>query len=345
MKQNQRIDGLFVPFSFQEHNGLTHFKKLLLSQIAAFKGCRNTDAELGEMLGVSAKTVGNNLSSLRASNLVSSYKKEGKRILNANLQFSENRGSWIPTEALTDPDLSPTDKLLLGNIASMQRKKDGCYASNFHFAKVLNITVQRVKDILTKLRSMGWVKSIEEAGRRLLSIAKGIFQFPANKTCTPRKQDGLHSKKNKKKNILPIGEKSSLSINEKLKTIIQKTGWLKKRVEQKGMDTAAIVTDLLKTNFQWVSENAARAYLRDFIERKTAAANVQSHAAAAAITERYREFFLKMPSIPQLQMLCTAADQYGVNKVRYHINLIGIGNDATKFNAASVIQNLQNNVE
>lgn len=332
--------GLFVPFLVQEIEA-TNTAKLILSQILALKDCTATDVELGAMVGVSAKTIANNLTTLRGLGLIESYNREGKRIINADL-LTTDWGFWIPAAALSDASLNPTDKVLLGNIHSMGKLKKGCMAGNGWLARIAGVTVGRVKNILTKLRSMGWVKSVENAGKRLLQIAKELAQLPAKVTCTSRKSDGLPLYKNKEKTILPNGENPSFSINQKIEAVILKTGWLKKQVIERGLDAADLAADLLKSGFTFISENAARSYLKDFIGRKSAAVTIAEHPAAAAISERYAEFFHKKPSLSQLQVLLAAADQYGVNKVRYHINILGIGNDITKHNAAGVISSLKN---
>lgn len=335
-------NGLFVPFLIQEITTINNTAKIILAQIAALGDCVATDNEIGELLGLSSKTVSNNLTGLKNASLVETYRKEGRRVMVANVTTS-NRGTWIPAAALTDPGLSVTDKLLLGHINSLANSQKGCIASNFWLAKVVGVTVGRVKNILTRLRSLGWVKSIENAGKRLLAIAKEIAKLPEKNTCTSRKSDGLHSIKIKRKTLLPAGEKTPLSINEKIESVIEKTGWLKKQAIDKGLNFKALAAELLQSGFQWVGENAARSYLKDFIARRAVALDVSKHPAAGPIAERYRQFFGAAPSLPQLAKLLDAADVYGVHRVRYAINIIGVGHDAGQFNAGSVVNFLQKN--
>jgi Mn-dependent DtxR family transcriptional regulator len=332
--------GLFVPFTVQERDDLTSTQKLIVSQIAALKDCDKTDGELSEMLQMSSKTISNNLTRLRSLDIVSSYRDKGKRVLTSSIQHT-NRGSWIPSEIIADTDLSPTEKLLLGNINSMQHCKKGCYASNFHFAKVLGVTVQRVKDILSKLRASGWVQCIKRAGKRLLSICKSLAQLPGKNTCTSRKNDGIHSNKIKRKKILPVGEKSSFSISDKIQNVIKKTDWLYREVKQTGSTPADFTSDLLKTGFQYISDNATRAFSKDRIHRIKTAQKVMQHPAADHIADRYKKYFHNSPSPDQLGRLVAAADQYTVEKVAYAINVIGINSDQTKYNASGVISFLK----
>lgn len=339
-KANAPNDGLFVPFVIQELPNLNNTCKLTLAQILAFKDCRKTNAELGEVLAISEKTIGGVLATLKRAGLLTTGRRDGVRLLVANVS-SSGRGSWLPGEAVAALELSSTDKVLLANIYSLGNCKKGCLASNFHLARVAGVTVQRVKDILTKLRSLGWIADNWKDGKRCLTIAQGLNPLPEKKTCTAQKQDALHSNQNKEKRILAKAENDLLSIDKKIEAVIQKTGWLNTQVKQSGLNAATITADLLQSGFVFVSENAARTYLKDFLGRKSSAAASREHQHAAAIIERCKDFWGAAPSHSQLAKLCALADKYGVHPVRYSINLLGISGDAFKFNAAAVFADLQ----
>lgn len=333
--------GLFLPFAIQELE-IGNTGKLILSQINALGRCTDNDSTLAARLGIAAKTVSNNLTSLRAAGLLETWRENGGRVLRSIVRFS-NLGSWLPSCAVNSADLTPTEKILIANVASLSKCSKGCIASNTHLAKIAGVTLQRVKDIISRLRSLGWLESLLQSGRRVISIAAKWLDVPVKNTCTSRKNDAPHSIENKEKPILAVAEKSTLPIDRKIESVIEKTGWLKSGIAAKGLSAAAIAADLLRTGFVFVSENAARAYIKDFLGRKDAAAAVVQHAAAAPIAERYKEFFKQQPSPQQLAKLCEAADKYGVHRVRYVINILGVNGDAFKFNAAAVVAELQKN--
>ena len=92
-------------------------------------------------------------------------------------------GIFIPVEVLDDPRLSGTDKLLLAEIDALRgENNEGCYASNAYLGKVVGVSAVRAKDIITKLRQLGYVETISFDGRhrRLRTslhhkLADGLF--------------------------------------------------------------------------------------------------------------------------------------------------------------------------
>ena len=69
------------------------------------------------------------------------------------------KGVFIPKKVWLDERLSPTQKFLLCEIDAMSDGKDEpCYASNTHFSKHLQISTGTVKNILTKLIKLGYLK-------------------------------------------------------------------------------------------------------------------------------------------------------------------------------------------
>lgn len=87
------------------------------------------------------------------------------------------RGVWIPAEVWTDENLSFTLKGLLVEIDSLDCEPDGCYASNTHFAKFLNIDRQYVSQLISKLCEMEYVRLESFDGRKrvLRSLMKKVY--------------------------------------------------------------------------------------------------------------------------------------------------------------------------
>jgi len=58
----------------------------------------------------------------------------------------------IPYFILTDKKLSPTAKLVYGEISALANKEGYCFASNAHIAEIFNISARTVSRIITKLK-------------------------------------------------------------------------------------------------------------------------------------------------------------------------------------------------
>lgn len=67
-------------------------------------------------------------------------------------------GMFIPAEIWLHQDLNITEKCLIAEIVSLNKYADGCFASNAHFSKILNLSKNRVSTILNKLQEKGWIK-------------------------------------------------------------------------------------------------------------------------------------------------------------------------------------------
>lgn len=78
----------------------------------------------------------------------------------------EFQGVWIPREIYLREDLSWTEKILLIEIQNFCNGEKGCFASNEYFAKFLNCSVGSIANMLTKLRNLGLVETINFDGRK-----------------------------------------------------------------------------------------------------------------------------------------------------------------------------------
>lgn len=86
------------------------------------------------------------------------------------------KGVWIPKVIYLNKELTPTEKLLIAEIDSLDSGK-GCYASNEHFADQLNVTLGALKNNLTKLEKRGVITRHKAKGKRYISINKRSFLY------------------------------------------------------------------------------------------------------------------------------------------------------------------------
>lgn len=74
-------------------------------------------------------------------------------------------GYFMPVELIEDKRLNWTERALVAEIHALGKGPMGCTASNRHFASQLDLSEQRVVDILTKLRKLGYVRTSGFDGR------------------------------------------------------------------------------------------------------------------------------------------------------------------------------------
>jgi len=114
------------------------------------------------------------------------------------------KGIWVPIEILRDHSLTMQEKLVLLEIGQlMELDNKQCYASNEHFAKLLNVSRKSVSNTISNLVKKGEI-SVELSDRnhkRLLSIKSGQ---PSIKSGQPSIKSG-ESKDNKTNNRTVIG--------------------------------------------------------------------------------------------------------------------------------------------
>lgn len=79
------------------------------------------------------------------------------------------KGVFIPAELWLDEDLSPMELLLMTEIDSLD-KKNGCHATNKHFANFLDLTTGRISQMINSLAKRGHlVLSYERNGKQIVS--------------------------------------------------------------------------------------------------------------------------------------------------------------------------------
>lgn len=88
------------------------------------------------------------------------------------------KGIWIPAEIWLREDLNATEKMVIAEIHSLSNQRQGCYASNNHFAKITGLSTSRCSAIINKLKKDGMLKieyiykkdSPKEIERRTMKI-------------------------------------------------------------------------------------------------------------------------------------------------------------------------------
>ena len=86
----------------------------------------------------------------------------------------EFKGVWIPKEIWLDEVITPLQKMMLAEIISLSKDGKGCYASNAYLARFLRQKEKTIKNNLTELRELGWIRDISFDGRtRFFDVVTG----------------------------------------------------------------------------------------------------------------------------------------------------------------------------
>lgn len=92
------------------------------------------------------------------------------------------QGVWIPAERWLDRTLSPVEKVMLGEISSLETDARGCYATNAHFAEFFNLSISRVSEIISGLANRGLLSvQLIRDGKRIVERRIRLidrFDFP-----------------------------------------------------------------------------------------------------------------------------------------------------------------------
>ena len=77
------------------------------------------------------------------------------------------KGVWLPKEILDSPDLTPTEKVLLAIIESLDDEEaGGCYASNEYLGNRLGVTEKMASWTISNLKKKGYLAQTKFDGRR-----------------------------------------------------------------------------------------------------------------------------------------------------------------------------------
>lgn len=75
------------------------------------------------------------------------------------------KGIWIPAEVWLDERLTALDKMILGEISSLDTG-EGCYASNKYLAEFCGCKEIKVSNSVTKLKEIGYLELVKFDGRQ-----------------------------------------------------------------------------------------------------------------------------------------------------------------------------------
>lgn len=93
------------------------------------------------------------------------YERANLELLKKEGMSRDFKGVWIPKEIWLNPNLSLVEKLLLGEIDSLDQG-EGCFASNKYFSIFFKQKNQSIANALTILRKKGFIIDRKFDGRR-----------------------------------------------------------------------------------------------------------------------------------------------------------------------------------
>ncbi len=99
------------------------------------------------------------------------------------------KGIWIPKEIWLNKDFLCSEKCLWSEIDSLyDQDRGGCYASNEYLAEFLNLKERRVREMISKLKSLGWLEQVSFDGRT--RVLKAVTPRPDFKPSSGKKPNG-----------------------------------------------------------------------------------------------------------------------------------------------------------
>ena len=138
-------------------------------------GCWETDTRLGEIVGMSAKSVGNRLTYLSSINLVSRTKSGNIRSIKVQKSTWRSEFLKINFELLTCNSLNNSSKLLLAIIESFSLKCElGCYATNSYLGIQLGCSEGNIKNMLTSFVKLNLITINQSNTRYIKLVNKSI---------------------------------------------------------------------------------------------------------------------------------------------------------------------------
>ena len=127
------------------------------------------------------------------------------------------QGVWIPAERWLDRSLSPNEKVMLGEISSLDTGPRGCYATNAHFAEFFNLSISRVSEIISGLADRGLIRvELIREGKRIVERRIRLatpFEFPntpSGNAANPFGKDGEPPSENTQGSNTPINNTLSI---------------------------------------------------------------------------------------------------------------------------------------
>ena len=91
-------------------------------------------------------------------------------------QQREFTGVFIPAHNWEHPELTSSEKMMLGEIDALSKSKGWCFASRKHFASWLRCTESNISHYLTKLQQLGFIELVRIPGSSTrIRIVSGRF--------------------------------------------------------------------------------------------------------------------------------------------------------------------------
>lgn len=94
-------------------------------------------------------------------------------MINPENPVKQYKGVWMPKEILDNPDLTPTEKILLAIIESLDDEQaGGCYASNEYLGEKLGTSGKAASNLIASLKKKGYLVQTKFDGRvRFVRVA------------------------------------------------------------------------------------------------------------------------------------------------------------------------------
>jgi len=99
------------------------------------------------------------------------------------------KGIFIPVDIWNLGELHPNERVLLAEVLNFESQGKECFASNAHFAELLNVSEATARGYISKLCNAGFlVREGDRYNRRLRKSAQTSAQIRADECVNPRKR-------------------------------------------------------------------------------------------------------------------------------------------------------------
>jgi len=99
------------------------------------------------------------------------------------------KGIFVPMEIWNLGELHPNERVLLAEVLNFEAQGKQCFASNAHFADLLNVSEATARGYISKLVNAGFlVREGDRYNRRLRKSAQTNAQIRADECVNPRKR-------------------------------------------------------------------------------------------------------------------------------------------------------------
>jgi DNA-binding MarR family transcriptional regulator len=133
------------------------------------------------------------------------------------------KGIFIPVDIWNLGELHPNERVLLAEVLNFESQGKECFASNAHFAELLNVSEATARGYISKLCNAGFlIREGDRYNRRLRKSAQTSAQIRADECVNPRKrvrkstqtsaQNSAHNKTDN--NTLKVSSKESAQARE-----------------------------------------------------------------------------------------------------------------------------------